>query len=190
MPRSVRVNRLDEITFVRGQQGQPFAGGGPAAGPKLDLVGASGEFLELDQPVKERNVGNREAGEVGLPVGAIRLFAAGEAGGEEIASRPGQEKVVLRVAPGFNEAGAALQLRQVFCQGGRLRSDQEQLGLHQPAGRSELHAPIVDVHPSIPLSMHRPRVARAIHQAAIGRDPTVFAVPNVAGLAVAHLVEP
>ena len=160
-----------------------------AGGVEGDLRGAVRQFLQLDQAVQRRNVGDGQARQVGFAVGAVGAMPAGVAGGEEVAGRPGEEEVVRRVAAGLDEVGAAFQQGQVVRDGVRVAADEEQFGLHHDARGGELHAPIVNGDAAIALLIDDPAGPGGIAEAAVGADP-VHGRLGADAVAVAHLVEP
>ncbi len=111
------------------------------------------------------------------------------AGRQQVASGPGQEEVVLRIAAAFDEISRSLQHRQVMPDRIRVASREQQFRLHHHAGGRELHAPIVDVHSAVTLLGNRPARPGGIAQAAVRWDPREI-VERSRRLAVAHLIEP
>ena len=186
---AVRVERADEVALVGGQEREALFREVAAGGVEGDLGGVVREFLQLDQAVQRRDVGDGQAREVGFAVGAVGPLPAGVAGGEEIAGGAGEEEVVRRVTAGLDEVGAALQPGKVMGNGVGVAADEEQFRLHEDAGGGEFHAPIVDGGAAIALLIDDPAGPGGIAEAAVGGDP-VEGRRGAGAVAITHLVEP
>ena len=89
-----------------------FIGEGP--GQKEDelgspFVGAAGKFLQLYQPVQSRDVRDTQPGQIGVVERPVRSPVAGVTRRQQVACRPGQEQVLLRIAARFDETAGGLE---------------------------------------------------------------------------------
>jgi hypothetical protein len=186
---AIRVERADEAAVLGGQARESLPREVAAGGVERDLRGMLRELLQLDQAVQRRNVGDGQARQVSLAVGAVGAMPAGVAGGEEITGGAGEEEVVRGVTPGLDEVGAALKPGKVMGQGVRVAADEEQFGLQEDARRGEFHAPIVNGGAAIALLIDDIARPGAIAEAAVGGDP-VEGRRRAGAVAIPHLVEP
>ena len=186
---AIGIQRPDEVALVGNEQRQSaFRQLAPLDIERRSLF-ATGQLLQLNQPVQRCNIGDRQPRQIRLVVRAVRPLPPCIAGREQIACGAGQEQVVGRVATRLDEIGAPLEHRQVMRDCLRIPADQQQFRLQDHPRRGELHAPIMNPGPPVALFIDNPPWPRRVTQAAVRRHPIKRRLCADA-LAIADLVEP